>query len=295
MVWCFIFLFPASSQELIQIPSNTARITYIANAGFLVETTTKRIIIDALFNGLGNYVSPSEETCTKIIDGKYPFNDINLLLITHSDVDHINASLVGEFLLKNNSRHIICSNRTSNVIKNSLGSIRYDKVKDRIIVITPDLYSSMHTKINDIDIDILRLRHSGDYGSEENIGFIITMDGVKVFHGGDNDGYVPDDQEIDGIMEYSKIGITAMRIDIALVSRGMFWEKTAPGLEIVKSYIKPQYLILFHFPKDNYEKEISNISDVIRENKDSLPDITIFHDSLDSKAFQMIPSNTKTE
>ena len=41
-------------------------VTYIANAGFLIESSGKEVLIDALFNnGWNNYLIPADSSCIK--------------------------------------------------------------------------------------------------------------------------------------------------------------------------------------------------------------------------------------
>ena len=273
-------------QETEKIPKNEVKITYIANTGYMVETENSKVLIDAVFNnGLRNYMIPSEEVLKKMINGDTPFDAVTALFITHGDVDHINAVLVGEFLASNTLRYVVCSNMAKNIIKNKIGSIKFDSIKNRIISSTPDLFSSIQKEIGRIGIEMIRLRHSGTMGNEENLGYLLTMDGINIFHSGDNDGFVADGQAVNGVTEYSKIGIDKRKIDLAILNRGVFWEKDAPGIEIVKKYIKPKYIVLSHLSKGDSQKEYTSVINVIKANEKDLPSITIFEKSMEIKSF----------
>ena len=82
-------------------------VTYIANAGFLIESGGKKVLIDALFkNGWNTYLVPSDTVVSKIIKQQIPFTNANLKLITHNHGDHFNDSLVVAYL-NGNSENIL--------------------------------------------------------------------------------------------------------------------------------------------------------------------------------------------
>jgi L-ascorbate metabolism protein UlaG (beta-lactamase superfamily) len=130
--------------------------------------------------------------------------------------------------------------------------------------------------VNDIKIKSLRLRHSGSDGKEENVGFLVDMDGVIVFHSGDAGGRVPGSMAVSGIQEYDSIGIDEMKIDLAILNRGFLWNSSAPGLQIIEKYMKPKHIILSHFSENNKQGEWEQVDQTIKTNEDTLPEITTF-------------------
>jgi metal-dependent hydrolase (beta-lactamase superfamily II) len=95
LVLVFITISSCTQQKKIDV-------TYIANAGFLIESSGKQIIIDALFKqGWDNYLIPEDSIVTNIITQQPPFNNSNLMLITHDHADHFNASMVVACLINN--------------------------------------------------------------------------------------------------------------------------------------------------------------------------------------------------
>jgi hypothetical protein len=161
----------------------------------------------------------------------------------------------------------------------------YNNYKDRIIVATPPYFSSIDTTVHNLKIKVLRLRHDGSSGDDENIGYVININGINIFHAGDNDGYLAEGQTTSGITEYSRIGMDSIKVDVAILNRGFFWEGTAPGIEIVKKYIKPKHIILCHFSVNNSQGEWDSVQNVIKQNESELPDITILQNSMESKTY----------
>jgi L-ascorbate metabolism protein UlaG (beta-lactamase superfamily) len=294
LILFFTFFFVCISQGNINLSqSESIKITYIANEGFLLESAGKKVLIDALFtDGLGYYMLPSPHIRSQIINGDSLFNNADLFLITHNHTDHFNALLINNYLSNNIVRYVLCSNITGNNLKTQQG---YNNYKDRIIVATPPLFSSIDTTVHNLKIKVLRLRHDGSSGDDENIGYVINLNGINIFHAGDNDGYVAEGQTTSGITEYSRIGMDSVKVDVAILNRGFFWEGTAPGIEIIKKYIKPKHIILAHFSVNNLQGEWDSVKKVMKQNESALPDITILQNSMDSKTYYFIETGIRDE
>jgi ankyrin repeat protein len=250
------------------------KVTYIANMGVLISSATKKILIDAIFNeGYDTYPATPKNIVSKMNKFEAPFNSIDLILITHIDGDHFSAPMMAEYLSTNKTVKVVCSNNTASALKKSEG---YKVDTSRIVAITPELCKSVDTRVNDIKIKILRLRHDGSDGYDENIGFIVDMDGVIVFHSGDSDGNIQRGLAVSGIQEYDSIGIDAMKVDLAILNRGYLWNTSSPGLQIIEKYMKPKYIIPTHFSENNKQGEWENVDQTIKKNEGMLPDLTLF-------------------
>lgn len=106
-------------------------VTYIANAGFLIESNGKQVIIDALFKqGWGNYLIPTDSIVSDIITQQPPFNNSNLMLITHDHADHFNASMVVDYLIINPDVVLIAPPGVTNTISKHPD---YMKFKNQIV------------------------------------------------------------------------------------------------------------------------------------------------------------------
>ncbi|NJK98893.1 MAG: MBL fold metallo-hydrolase [Bacteroidales bacterium] len=250
------------------------KVTYTANMGVLISSASKNILIDVLFdNGYGSYQCPSPYLISKINNLEAPLNSIDLVLVSHNDGDHFSAPMIAEYLSKNKNAKVVCSNLTSMELKKVEG---YHIDTSRIVAITPELYNSVDTIVNTIRIKILRLRHADGDGKEENIGFVVDMDGVNVFHSGDSGGKVSPNQAVSGIQEYDSISIDKMNIDLAILNRGFLRSSSSPGLQIIEQYMKPDYILLTHLSENNKDGEWDPVDQTIISNKEMLPGITLF-------------------
>ncbi|HKJ81201.1 MAG TPA: MBL fold metallo-hydrolase, partial [Ignavibacteriaceae bacterium] len=83
-------------------------VTYVGNSGFMITIGDKKILIDALFKGSkGNYELP-QQAQDKLTGAQAPFDDVDLILVTHAHGDHINPDMVKQHL-ENNPKAFIAS------------------------------------------------------------------------------------------------------------------------------------------------------------------------------------------
>jgi ankyrin repeat protein/L-ascorbate metabolism protein UlaG (beta-lactamase superfamily) len=262
--------------EIAGAAKSEIKVTYIANMGFMVSSASETVMIDALFGTSNSYLYPSALVVDKINQLNKPFDSIDLMLITHAHYDHFSAPMVAEYLSKNSKVKVICNQLTLK----ELTGIENNKVDpSRIVGLTPDLYKSVDTTVNNIDVKILRLRHTGDNGKTENLGFLFDLDGVKVLHVGDATGRVWEEAVVSGMEEFDSLDFKNLDIDIAILNRGSLWGLDAPGIEIIEKYIKPKHIILGHFSIGNKDGE-EEVFQTIEKLKDSLPGVTILEESM---------------
>ncbi|MFC1898453.1 ankyrin repeat domain-containing protein [Candidatus Cloacimonadota bacterium] len=270
-----------SEPDVVQISDwakSEIKVTYIANMGFMISSSSKTVMIDALFGTSISYLYPSAPVLDKINQLKKPFESVDLMLVTHTHPDHFSAPLVAEYMSKNSSVKVVCNQSTLL----ELTKIEENKVDaSRIVGLTPDLYDSIDTTVNNIDVKILRLRHTGDTGKSENLGFIFDLDGVKILHVGDATGRVLEESAVSGMEEFDLLGFKDLDIDLAILNRGSLWGEDAPGIEIIKKHIKPKHIILGHFSRGNKDGE-DEVLRTIEKLKDSLPSVTILEESMQS-------------
>ena len=71
----------------------------------MIKTGDKKILIDALFTGFeGSYQLP-QEVQEKLRLAQAPFDDVDLIIVTHAHGDHIDPDMVRQHL-KNNPKAI---------------------------------------------------------------------------------------------------------------------------------------------------------------------------------------------
>ena len=78
-----------------------ADITYIGNAGFMINNHGTKIFIDALYNTPNTNTLKVEDLIQqKIMKGEVPFDNSSLFFVSHIHTDHYNADLLKSYLNK---------------------------------------------------------------------------------------------------------------------------------------------------------------------------------------------------
>lgn len=219
-------------------PKDSIDVTYIANCGFLIEMSSKKILIDALFNeGFDYYTTPDSSTLEKMTLGEYPFNNIELVFVTHKHADHFDAGLVLDFMQNNPSAKLICPEQVVEEIKKN--ESEYKKIKSRIVEITPEIFTSKQIEVDDIEIQACWLIHGHERNRGiQNIAYLIKIGGLTIFHTGDADPHQ--------VEKYSGISLNEENILVGLINDGFGNLKNA---EITRNFINAQYNVTMHLPE----------------------------------------------
>jgi L-ascorbate metabolism protein UlaG (beta-lactamase superfamily) len=172
-------------------------VTYVANDGFLCETKSGKILVDALFGGIeGNWCDqPNDSVSNLMLNGIVPFNNIDVVLITHYHSDHFNGPMVISFLRNNKKPVLICPSQVNDMLKKNPG---YTDVANRIKSLRSDKQFDTLLTVNEVNIRALRFNHGSFLETDsvtgkqydlhsgvENLGYIIDTDGFSLFHSGD--------------------------------------------------------------------------------------------------------------
>jgi len=244
--------------------ANRAEVTYIGNAGFLINIGDKKILIDALFRGFeGSYELP-EEVQEKLTLAQAPFDDVDLILVTHAHGDHIDPAMVIQHM-QNNPDAIFASTKQLVDALNAADTL--DVFKERSIAFDPIKGESEIKDISDISIETFYFPHGPD-ARIINIGFLISVNGLTVFQTGDADF----DQFT--FNEFRLFNLPERDIDLAFIQH-YYLNGYSVSTKFVKEAIGANFIfpIHYHFTTPAFDSEI------IREN---YPDAIIFENELDS-------------
>lgn len=212
-------------------------ITYIANCGYLLEMDNHKIIIDGLFKrGHNRYSTPDTIIQKLLVSNQYPFNDIELILVSHTHEDHFDSGMVMECMLNNPSVRLLCPQEVIDRIREK--DFVYDILKLRIIECTPDTFTSQLVRLGSIEIHACRLPHPGErHKNVQNIAYLISVNGKSVFHSADIDPY-----QID---KYTGVKLNEKDINIGLINEDFSKIENA---ELAKEFINAKHNIAMHLP-----------------------------------------------
>ena len=264
-----------------QIAHNNLQITNIANEGFLLTSSSKKVLIDALFtNGFGALAVPPKNILDEIMDAKAPFDSINLYLLTHYHFDHCDPVLIKNYLTKHKDIPFVTNKPAVVFIDGTcFGFIR---LKKQFNVLTPEANQSISNTINNIPVKAFGFKHLSFYidsiNVEENMfnsSYLFEMDGIKIFHSGDI--------KKDAIQDYlAKNNKWTDTIDVAFLYFELF-ESGVPDLEYILNTLHPKHIIVMHVPLNLINEWAVKIDKL----KETFPNITLFKNPMDSQTISI--------
>lgn len=244
--------FPVCAQQ------DKTDVTYVGNAGFMIETGDKKILIDALFKGSESIYYLPQEVQDKLALAQAPFDDVDLVLVTHAHGDHVNRDLVRQHL-QNNPKAVFAS--TQQLVE------MLDGCEDRCTAFKPTKEKSESRVINDINVEAFSLPHGTD-AEIINIGFLVSVNGVTIFQTGDADFYQFT------LEEFRSLGLPEKEIDLVLIQH-YYLIGDADDDRYVKDGIAGDYIIPIHY----YFTTPAFDASVVKQN---YPDAIMFKEELQS-------------
>jgi L-ascorbate metabolism protein UlaG (beta-lactamase superfamily) len=256
-------------QEIVSHDSMVV-ITYIANEGFFISYSGKKILIDALFPQQNlNYPAPTAELLSQMETAQPPFDNIDLILATHIHPDHFNKNSVTRCLLNNPGAVFISTPQVIELMK--MDSENYDVIRNRVKTVILEPQESALVTFNGIEVKIFRTMHSAGNMRDQNQMYLISIEDKKIFHEGDSDGKFE---------TFSNLGLEKENIDIALVHAWFVFEPV--NRKIINEYLKPNQLVLMHIANNELDSYFNRIDEI----KKYFPNVTIFRNSLEYKSFK---------
>ena len=141
LIFIFITLFSSFGFGYGKSQTHSLKVTYVANEGFLIESQTKKVLIDVIFNtGFGQYLVATKDIQKKLHKALPLFNDVDLVLVTHKHADHFEQVSVGRHLINNSNVYLFCPLEVQKQIEMLEN---YREIEDQITSVTPEWQSTV--------------------------------------------------------------------------------------------------------------------------------------------------------
>ncbi len=209
-------------------------VTYLANAGYLLRADNTKVLVDALFDkAMDPYLNHSPETLAKLKKGETPFDGVQVALATHQHADHFDAATVAEFLNNNPKALFLAWKPVAEL------ALKAGAPPDRVRSSATEGRESF--ELNGVRIDMLRLSHGQGRSADLNVGYVIHLGGMKIFHTGDA-WYDP--------KNFERVNLPAEKVDVALVP---FWylDSETTGMDVIRE-LAPKHVVLIHVPPSEW-------------------------------------------
>jgi uncharacterized protein (TIGR02145 family) len=214
-------------------------VTYIGNAGFMIQAGGKKVLVDALFEGTTDVLGPLPELLVQMMDAHGPFANVDLLLVTHPHCDHFNPKLVIEFLRHHAHCQLVAHTRVVDRLRNEEG---FAQIMGQIHEVKQEPGAFEHLSLNGISLDALCLYHMSADSSMKNLAFIVELGGVRFLHMGDSSIDQSEAHLNNYPFQRSPVDLLFLnRIDRSEAARKFIAEKIKPS-QIVAMHILPAEL-----------------------------------------------------
>lgn len=253
--------------------------TYVANEGFLVQTDKHTILIDALFGNIkGDWCAqPGDSIADVMLNGRAPFDKVDVVLVTHWHSDHFNQSMMMQFLMKNPKSMLICPDQVNELLKQDA---RYAKIAEQVNSVKSRIPFDTTLALKGMKIRALRLNHGSYFETDsttgkkfdrhsgvENLAYLIETDGITLFHSGDDS---PANKELYATYEIGKLELDAAFLDRIFLGR--------EGQELMSEKINAGNIIFMHIEPKRAEYYKSVVK--------SVPFMHVFTQQMETKHFQ---------
>lgn len=223
-------------------------ITYTGNEGFLLESENKKVLIDALFKAnYPDFLDPSEKMINQIINGKPPYDNLDLLLVTHRHADHFSPELTIQLLANQTDCKLVAHKQAVDKMREVEG---FKKIESQVIEITSDFGSHSTKSLNGIDIDMFCMKH-GPYIMDgrniheqvRNLAYIVNIDGIRFYHSGD--ATISENIEVLG-----KCNFIQKPVDVLFIQ---YYDTSPEAVKFIGETIKPDKIVAMHISPENIE------------------------------------------
>ncbi len=251
-------------------------ITYLANEGFLIESSGKRVLIDALFrDGIKPYLTVPADLRDNMEKAQKPFDSIDLILASHFHADHYDGRAVAEHLTHNANAVFVSTNQAIEKMKTEYEN--FAAVKDRARGLYPKEGERLTLTHRGINLQVLNVHH-GRNRPIENLGLIWELGSQRFLHIGDSMATAAD---------FKSYEVVKDRIDFAFVPYWYFLDEDYK--KAVREFIKPRLVVLMHIPdsstNDEYMNKVGGWQKWFAQIKSEFPNAVIFEKQLEKKSF----------
>ncbi len=233
-----------------QPASGPMKVTYVANTGFLIENGGKKILIDALFGNFesDSYQIPSDSLVDLMERALPPFDDIDIIAVTHRHLDHFDVNITAEHLIHNHDGVLVCPTQVEDKLSTSAS---FDRFRSRVRAVSLPVDSSTTITVAGVEIRVMRTPHSPYFETDtltgepvdrhrdvEHLEYVFDICGQKVYHSGD--AYMND------FPRYEALGFDEDTISLAFVGWWDVREMLSFRQTLVRDVIRPDRIILMH-------------------------------------------------
>lgn len=181
--------------------------TYLGNEGIMIQNGEVKVLFDPFFhNSYNHYQLVPEEIRLALFNNKPPYDQINVIFISHAHGDHFAADDMLKYLMKYPKTKLVAPKQAVDKLMALENSQAVKKQTTAIELKRGD--QSKTIKLDKLLIEAVRIPHAGWPGRADisNLVFRVTLDkDVTIMHMGDAD---PNDAHFKPYKDYWQKNLT---------------------------------------------------------------------------------------
>ncbi|MFC2137386.1 T9SS type A sorting domain-containing protein [Bacteroidota bacterium] len=249
--------------------------TFIGSHGYLIESSTKKVMLDAVIYWEGDnwgYIKPPVEIKEDIEKANRPFHSIDLIMVSHAHTDHYNPGMLEKCMLQHEDATLIVTDEVYNAIKAEVDSLSL--YNNRIFVPELSFYNTLDTTINDIPLTITPIPHGAE--NMELFVYSFILDSMRFLQ-------LNSWNSITSEM-YDTLGFNRARADVCIL--GYDYIMNDSKLEKFQNKINPRFSTISHVDGATTSK-INNIKNKVNSLKAEYP-MNFFHVPMEEQKFTKV-------
>jgi L-ascorbate metabolism protein UlaG (beta-lactamase superfamily) len=240
-------------------------VTFIANEGVMLSSSTRKVLIDALFLKYeSGYAVPAAATQGALESARPPFDWVDLILVTHRHGDHFHPAPVAAHLRANARATLLTSQQVIDSLRGRMPA--RGVLASRVVARTTQPGRRRREVVGGIVVELLGLPHGGRrHRAVEHLGYVVEIGGRRVLHVGDTDF---------SEATFAPFRLDTARIDVALLPYGAVIGRSER--QVIDRWIRPRQVVAIHVG----EREGARVT---REVRSAMPDAVTFVRSLETR------------
>lgn len=245
------------------------KVTFIANAGFLFESGGKKVAIDSVYGFQKEGVrpgvyQPAPYMYSQIEKADGVMKNIDLVLITHSDLDHHHRKTLLSYLKNSNRSEIVMPFKSD----------FYKGFEDRLNYMWCGKGAVSTAEYKGVQVTAIGVKHIGRRKANHQ-GYSFQSGSKSILHLADVGGKF---EEVAPQIRLCGESIKT-RPDIVMIA---YWALETEGvLEEMERVLKPEHIILMHV----YKKHLGNAEKLLKKLKPRKAKLFLFRKSGETRVF----------
>ena len=160
---------------------------YLGNEGVMVVHGDTKILFDAFYaSSYGQYALVPEETSAAMLAGEAPYDGVDAIFVSHVHGDHFTAEPAIAYLRSQPGVHLYGTRQVvTAILETDIDADDPLMARVHEVNIGPD-DEAVSMVVDDLEIDVVAIPHSGNRPSIQNYAWRVTLDDeLTVMHLGD--------------------------------------------------------------------------------------------------------------